>query len=130
MKDDDDDDDDDHDHDDDHDDDDDDDNHDHDVDDDHLIGIGNHVKSNYINQASSDSELAKHRAKQLTDSLDGNVNIDPKSQQDKDGIIPNAKICCTLCWMTNDSVKMVPVNRVKLFSINIKIMYRVPEKKE
>ncbi|XP_021374212.1 potassium voltage-gated channel subfamily H member 6-like [Mizuhopecten yessoensis] len=51
---------------------------------------GNHVKSNCINQTCSDSELAKHRTKQLTDSS-GNLLADSFQMgwtQERDGVMP------------------------------------------
>ncbi|XP_069110947.1 voltage-gated inwardly rectifying potassium channel KCNH6-like isoform X2 [Argopecten irradians] len=53
---------------------------------------GNHVKSNCINQTCSDSELAKHRTKQLTDSS-GNLLADSLQvgwTPDRDGAMPGS----------------------------------------
>lgn len=56
-----------------------------------YLGIGNHVKSSMIIQASSDSELIKNRAKQVNDSL-GNATADNMNKMpDPDGSIPSAK---------------------------------------
>ncbi|XP_060073878.1 potassium voltage-gated channel subfamily H member 2-like [Ylistrum balloti] len=53
---------------------------------------GNHVKSNCINQTCSDSELAKHRTKQLTDSS-GNLLADSLQvgwTPERDGVMPGS----------------------------------------
>ncbi|CAC5406768.1 Potassium voltage-gated channel unc-103,Potassium voltage-gated channel subfamily H member 2,Potassium voltage-gated channel subfamily H member 4,Potassium voltage-gated channel subfamily H member 5,Potassium voltage-gated channel subfamily H member 7,Potassium voltage-gated channel subfamily H member 1,Potassium voltage-gated channel protein eag,Potassium voltage-gated channel subfamily H member 8,Potassium voltage-gated channel subfamily H member 6,Potassium voltage-gated channel subfamily H member 3 [My len=54
-------------------------------------GIGNHIKSNMINQASSDSELIKNRAKQVNDSLANATADNMNKMPDPDGSIPSAK---------------------------------------
>ncbi|CAC5406767.1 Potassium voltage-gated channel unc-103,Potassium voltage-gated channel subfamily H member 2,Potassium voltage-gated channel subfamily H member 4,Potassium voltage-gated channel subfamily H member 5,Potassium voltage-gated channel subfamily H member 7,Potassium voltage-gated channel subfamily H member 1,Potassium voltage-gated channel protein eag,Potassium voltage-gated channel subfamily H member 8,Potassium voltage-gated channel subfamily H member 6,Potassium voltage-gated channel subfamily H member 3 [My len=53
--------------------------------------IGNHIKSNMINQASSDSELIKNRAKQVNDSLANATADNMNKMPDPDGSIPSAK---------------------------------------
>ncbi|XP_055959175.1 potassium voltage-gated channel subfamily H member 7 [Patella vulgata] len=52
---------------------------------------GNHIRSNFVNTASSDSELAKHRAKQFTDSISNIASDSIKKTPDKDGVLPTAK---------------------------------------
>ncbi|ESO87949.1 hypothetical protein LOTGIDRAFT_126829 [Lottia gigantea] len=53
--------------------------------------IKNMKNMNFINTASSDSELAKHRAKQFTDSISNIASDSVKKTPDKDGVLPTAK---------------------------------------
>ncbi|KAL5007461.1 hypothetical protein ScPMuIL_016267 [Solemya velum] len=54
------------------------------------LNQGNHIKPNLINQASSDSELARYKTKQLTQSM-GNLTSALMNSHDRDGILPSAK---------------------------------------
>ena len=59
-----------------------------------VSGVSNHVKSNCLNQASSDSELNKHRTRNIMESFN-NLNSDLHRQyvsdEQKEKVLPDAK---------------------------------------
>ena len=80
-----------------------------------LVATGNHLKQSLLNQASSDSELAKHRTK-LSHSLSNIANdvIFRKGPNEKDSVISSSK---QAIFLTMPNVKHNVTEKVAQVSI-------------
>lgn len=55
-----------------------------------FTAMGNHVKPNLINMAQSDSDLARHKARQFADSLN-NISNEVLKKGEKEGMFASTK---------------------------------------